>query len=111
MASKKTLRRECDEPGCFDGERWASKYGGNDPDVWHVGECWKCDGCGWVSVKCDCGRDATETLLYFPDEYFCETCVIDARDFMDSDEAFMAFEPSYPNMLCREERPALVEEV
>lgn len=34
-------------PTCAgEGRIWASKYGGNDPDVWDAGPCEECNGTG-----------------------------------------------------------------
>lgn len=43
---------------CFvcdgDGREWASRYGGNDPDVWVAGPCQACGGSGDQTCE-DCG--------------------------------------------------------
>ncbi len=38
---------EC--PDCEEGKVWASRWGGNDPDVWAV-PCKRCDGTGVLDV-------------------------------------------------------------
>ena len=47
----------CDR--CEDGTVWASRYGGNDPDVWRAGQCEHCDGDGRVICAAKfCGNSA-----------------------------------------------------
>lgn len=42
MTTRYITCTECDGEGSL----YASKYGGNDPDVWRTGECTKCRGTG-----------------------------------------------------------------
>jgi excinuclease UvrABC ATPase subunit len=49
--------QEC--PLCEDGKVWASKYGGNDPDVWAV-KCEACDGTGVVEIDLNDFADEDE---------------------------------------------------
>lgn len=40
-----------------EGKLYASRYGGNDPDVWATGECPVCEGTGSEPEECaDCGQ-------------------------------------------------------
>lgn len=34
-----------------EGKIYTSRYGGNDPDVWPIGECEACEGSGWEDVN------------------------------------------------------------
>ena len=34
-----------------EGKLYTSRYGGNDPDVWPVGECPVCEGTGYALVE------------------------------------------------------------
>lgn len=34
-----------------EGQLYTSRYGGNDPDVWPIGECPVCDGTGYELVE------------------------------------------------------------
>lgn len=38
----------CDRCG-GEGQLYTSRYGGNDPDVWPIGKCPKCEGSGYMS--------------------------------------------------------------
>ena len=58
-----------------EGSLYASRYGGNDPDVWRTGKCDVCDGSG--TQKCEakgCDKDA----VGFNDdgEALCEDCLM-----------------------------------
>ena len=65
---------------CEDGTVWASRYGGNDPDVWAT-ECADCCGRGTVTAYCEnCDRDAR--IAYVWDgkrHYWCEPCYRECR--------------------------------
>lgn len=39
----------------WDGRKWGSRYGGNDPDVWDAGPCDACGGSGEHYCD-DCGK-------------------------------------------------------
>lgn len=34
-----------------EGKLYTSRYGGNDPDVWPVGDCPECEGTAYVAVE------------------------------------------------------------
>ncbi len=34
-----------------DGKIWTSRYGGNDPDVWPIGNCPACEGYGYELIE------------------------------------------------------------
>lgn len=34
-----------------EGKLYTSRYGGNDPDVWPIGECPVCDGTGYELIE------------------------------------------------------------
>lgn len=71
-----------------DGSLYASKHGGNDPDVWRVGTCDECDGSG--NARCE-ARGCSENAVVFNDdgEALCEDCFAEwvQREF---DELFDA---------------------
>lgn len=57
-----------------EGQLYTSKYGGNDPDVWPVGECPVCEGsCAEPCSSRGCDREANG----FNDdgEALCEYCL------------------------------------
>lgn len=56
-----------------EGTIYASKHGGNDPDVWRVGACDECDGSG--NAICE-ARGCKENAVVFNDdgEALCENC-------------------------------------
>lgn len=63
--------RECNG----EGRVWASRYGGNDPDVWDAGPCERCQGSGNETCE-ECGEEyATETWREGGREYLlCRQC-------------------------------------
>jgi hypothetical protein len=56
------------------GQRYASRNGGNDPDVWAVGKCDACEGSG--NETCE-ARGCSEPAVAFNDdgEALCEECI------------------------------------
>ena len=71
-----------------EGSLYASKYGGNDPDVWPTGTCDACEGSG--SALCE-ARGCKEPAIAFNDdgEALCEDCMLEwaISDFdVDVDE-------------------------
>ena len=64
-------------PHCEDRMRWASKYGGNDPDVWPTGPCETCDGTGEVVVSCECCRGEASEVV--DDVMLCRDCAEEQR--------------------------------
>ena len=59
-----------------EGSIYASRYGGNDPDVWRVGPCEDCGGSG--NMVCE-ARDCNESAVAFNDdgEALCEDCLFE----------------------------------
>lgn len=59
-----------------EGTNYASRYGGNDPDVWPTGKCGACDGSG--HQICD-ARGCEEPAIGFNDdgEALCEDCMFE----------------------------------
>ncbi len=59
-----------------EGTLYDSRYGGNDPDVYPVGECEACDGSG--SQKCE-SRGCDDYAVGFNDdgEAMCQDCLIE----------------------------------
>jgi len=59
-----------------EGQRYASRYGGNDPDVWAVGKCDVCEGSG--NQICE-ARGCAEPAVAFNDdgEALCEDCLME----------------------------------
>ena len=57
-----------------EGSLYASRYGGNDPDVWRTGECDACNGSG--NQVCE-QRGCHEPAIAFNDdgEALCEDCL------------------------------------
>lgn len=57
-----------------EGAIFKSRYGGNDPDVWRVGDCEACEGDG--QQRCD-ARGCSEKAVVFNDdgEALCEDCL------------------------------------
>jgi DnaJ-class molecular chaperone len=41
------IKMPCEHCG-GEGQLYTSRYGGNDPDVWPVGECPTCEGTGYA---------------------------------------------------------------
>lgn len=59
-----------------EGSIYASRYGGNDPDVWRVGPCEDCGGSG--NMICE-QRGCSEDAVAFNDdgEALCEDCLFE----------------------------------
>lgn len=59
-----------------EGSIYASRYGGNDPDVWRVGPCEDCGGSG--NMICE-ARGCRENAVAFNDdgEALCEDCIFE----------------------------------
>lgn len=59
-----------------EGSIYASRYGGNDPDVWRVGPCEDCGGSG--NMVCE-ARGCNENAVAFNDdgEALCEDCLFE----------------------------------
>lgn len=59
-----------------EGSIYASRYGGNDPDVYRVGPCDDCDGSG--NMMCE-ARGCDEQAVAFNDdgEALCEDCLME----------------------------------
>lgn len=57
-----------------EGSIYASRYGGNDPDVYRVGPCEECGGSG--NMVCE-ARGCRELAVSFNDdgEALCEDCL------------------------------------
>jgi len=57
-----------------EGALYASRYGGNDPDVWSTGACDACAGSG--NAACE-ARGCTNPAVAFNDdgEALCEDCL------------------------------------
>ncbi len=57
-----------------EGSLYASRYGGNDPDVWRTGKCDVCEGSG--NQVCE-ARGCSEPAIAFNDdgEALCEDCM------------------------------------
>lgn len=57
-----------------EGSLYASRYGGNDPDVWRTGKCDACDGSG--NEVCS-SRGCDEPAVAFNDDgdALCEDCL------------------------------------
>lgn len=65
MADERKARFACDACG-GEGKRYASRYGGNDPDVWPVGTCEACDGSGDQPCE-DCGETIATREYHDPE--------------------------------------------
>lgn len=59
-----------------EGSIFASRYGGNDPDVWRVGPCEDCGGSG--NMVCE-ARGCHENAIAFngDGEALCEDCLLE----------------------------------
>lgn len=57
-----------------EGQKYTSRHGGNDPDVWPTGICEACDGSG--NQKCE-ARGCNENAIAFngDGEALCEDCL------------------------------------
>lgn len=69
-----------------EGSLYASRYGGNDPDVWRTGKCDVCNGSG--DQQCE-RRGCEEPAIGFNDggEAMCADCLVEwAEEQMWSDE-------------------------
>lgn len=56
------------------GRKYASRYGGNDPDVWDSGSCEECEGRG--DQKCQARRCNERAVALNDDgEALCEDCL------------------------------------
>lgn len=60
-----------------EGKIYASRYGGNDPDVWPTGTCPVCEGSG--TQQCE-ARGCKEAAVGFNDdgEALCEDCLAES---------------------------------
>ena len=59
-----------------EGAIYTSKHGGNDPDVWRIGDCEECEGTG--TQKCE-SRGCSEDATFFNDEgeALCGDCLLE----------------------------------
>lgn len=59
-----------------EGSLYASRYGGNDPDVWRTGKCDACDGSG--NEVCS-SRGCDEPAVAFNDDgdALCADCLME----------------------------------
>lgn len=59
-----------------EGKIYASRYGGNDPDVWPTGDCPACKGS--ANQVCE-ARGCSEDAVGFNDdgEAMCEDCLLE----------------------------------
>ena len=71
-----TLTVTC--PDCDgEGNRYTSRYGGNDPNTWFAGPC-DCDH-GLVALRCvEC--DQAEAIEWFQGDPLCGKCVAAAKE-------------------------------
>ena len=57
-----------------EGSIYASRWGGNDPDVWRVGQCPVCEGSGHQPCEATgCTREAVD--LNADSEALCQPCM------------------------------------